>query len=138
MKIESWFIEEAQRRTKDFDFADVVIRLSRGRQKNWDPTTVRNFLRGEHTTEEMALAFVREFSIPLPVYYPRSFAEADRMRLVAADYDPPPDRVQVLDAIVDEIARDADDQTGAVTSPDEPQAKRRSNRGMGRGGSTTS
>jgi hypothetical protein len=136
--LESWWLEEANRRIKGIPMREVAVRISSGREKPWDETSVRDFLRGAHATQEKALAFSREFKIPAPVYYPRSYAEADRMRAVAADYDPAPSRALKVDDIVDVVEAEAVRQTDDISSHDEAGSKRRGAGRMGRGRTPTS
>jgi hypothetical protein len=138
IKLGSWFLVEARNRIKDLDMAEIVARVSKGRAKAWDETTIRDFLRGAHCTEEKALAFCREFGLPAPVFYPRSYVEADRMKAVAADYDQTPGRVTDVDQVTAIIEAEGDRQIGGVESTDETGSKRRRSRGVGRGGPSSS
>lgn len=131
--LKSWWLEEANKRAAGISKAEIAVRISKGRAEPWDETTIRDLLRGEHATQEKALAFSREFKMPAPIYHPRSYAEADRMRAVAADYDPAPDRVLAVDVIVEDTEVDAERQTSGVTSEDEAGRKHRGTGGMGRG-----
>jgi hypothetical protein len=136
--LKPWWLDEAKRRVKGISTTDIVTKVSAGRVKPWDETKVRNFLRGRWCTEEMALAFCREFKLPSPVYYPRTFEEADRMRVVAADYDQIPSRVADVDQVTAIIESESDRQIGAVESADETRSKRGRSRRVGRGGPSSS
>lgn len=133
-----WWLEEANRRTSNIGKREIAARISKGRKQPWSVETIRDLLRGSSVTYEKAVAFSREFGMPDPVYYPRSFAEADRMRVVAAEYDPMPERVLAVDEILEETALDAERQTSGITSEDEAGSKRRGTRRVGRSGTPTS
>lgn len=142
-----WWLIEANRQSAGMSLSELATELSEAvsRQPPWDRTTVGNFLKDEHPTFEMMLAFCKRFDMPPPHFVARSYAEAVHLAKEARKYDGVPatpeveKRKQVLNEARQQLEVTVRDQTQRLDSMDEEgSSSRRRPRGVVRSRSTPS
>lgn len=81
IRLKQWWLDAAKRKADGHSEQELAVALSATahRVPPWDRTVVGNFLRNEHTTEEMMMAFSLLYDLPPQVIYPRSYEEADQL-----------------------------------------------------------
>ena len=81
IQLKDWWLMAVHRKAEGKSEAELAAMVSAAAHRipPWDRTTVGNFLRNEHATEELMLAFSALFDLPPQVIYPRSYEEADQL-----------------------------------------------------------
>jgi hypothetical protein len=138
-----WWIEAARRHAEGWTLQALATALTdvARRSTPWDRTTVGDFLKNLHPTQELMEAMCALFELPWPVFTARSYEEADQMQKIARRYDVNPERaarLAELDA-ASRILASRRDQIGRVDSVDgKGSYDRRLPRGVGKGGKASS
>lgn len=89
IELKDWWLSAIKRRAEGKSEAELAAMASATARRipPWHGTTVGNFLRNEHATEELMLAFSVLFGVPPQVIYPRSYEEADQLWKLRSSFD---------------------------------------------------
>lgn len=89
IELKEWWLEAIRRRAEGKSEAELAAMASATARRDppWHGTTVGNFLRNEHATEELMLALSILFGVPPQVIYPRSYEEADQLWKLRSTFD---------------------------------------------------
>ena len=89
IQLPPWWLEALQRLCASLSTYELAERLTAAAHRTppFHRTAVGDFLRGDVTTYEMMAAFLALFpDMPPPVFFARSYEEADRLKTVARQY----------------------------------------------------
>lgn len=87
--LKDWWLTAIKRKAEGKSEAELAAMASATARRvpPWHGTTVGNFLRNEHATEELMVALSILFGVPPQVIYPRSYEEADQLWKLRSTFD---------------------------------------------------
>lgn len=140
-----WWLKSVQRETAGLavELIAEVLQRAAPRTPPWGREAVGKFLKGSHTTMEMADAFVRAYDRILPpFFFARSHEEAHAFLLQARRFDEPSNpekaaRITALNKVREHLEESIKDQSDRLDSKDEGISRGRRPRGVGRGRATS-